>query len=81
MCMSQCREAADSNIMRLDDVDQITSISCTSKTLSETDNMVLPETQNTFHNTDNDIINVSMRPSSVVTQTMVLSPSCVIYDS
>ena len=79
--MSQCREAADSNIMRLDDVNQITSISCTCKTLSETDNMVLPETQNTFHNTDNDIINVSMRPSSVVTQTMVLSPSCVIYDS
>ena len=81
MCISQCGEAADSNIMRLDDVDQITSISYTSRTLSETDNMVLPETQNTFHNTDNDIINVSMRPSSVVTQTMVLSPSCVIYDS
>ena len=41
----------------------------------------ISKTQNTFHNTDNDIIDISMRPSNVVTQNIALSPSCVIYDS
>ena len=77
MCMSQFQDLSDSIIVTPDDVSQIASISCTSKSLSETDNMVLSETHNTFHNTDNDIINVSMRPSSVVIQ----NPSCVLYDS
>ena len=34
----------------------------------------------TFLMTDNDIINASMRPSIVDTQTTVLSPTCVRYD-
>ena len=54
MCKSQFQEAADSNSVRLDNVNQLTSVLSTS--LSKTMTMVFSETQDTFHYTENDLM-------------------------
>ena len=78
MCMSQF-QAIDFT-ERIDNDSHTANFCCTHDSLSETINMVPLGRNNTFLMTDNDIINASMRPSIVDTQTTVLSSTCVRYD-